>query len=69
VFPRKPSGETPGKHQVIELFDRGADRGEPIRLIEFGHVRVVAFFVAALVSGAIWLTGLWHVGKWLWGLL
>ena len=55
--------------KVIELLDRAEDSGEPIRITEFGHVRVVAFFVATLVSGAIWLTGLWHVGKWAWALL
>jgi len=55
--------------KVIELVDREDDYGEPIRIIEFGHVRVVAFFVAALFSGAIWLSGLWHVGKWIWAVL
>ena len=55
--------------KVIELLDRAEDSGEPIRITEFGHVRVVAFFVATLVSGAIWLTGLWQVGKWAWALL
>jgi hypothetical protein len=55
--------------KLIELFDREDDYGEPVRIIEFGHFRVVAFFVATLFSGAIWLTGLWHVGKWAWALL
>jgi hypothetical protein len=45
------------------------DAGEPVRLIEFGALRGIAFFVATLFSGAIWLTGLWHVGKWAWALL
>jgi hypothetical protein len=55
--------------ELIELVDREDDYGEPVRIIEFGHLRVVAFFIATLFSGAVWLTGLWHVGKWIWALL
>jgi hypothetical protein len=55
--------------KLVEIAGCEEDYGEPIRIIEFGHVRVVAFFIAALLSGAIWMTGLWQVGKWAWALL
>ncbi len=56
--------------KLIEVgCDDDDDRGEPIRLIEFGALRGILFFVAVLFSGAVWLAGLWQVGKWVWALL